>query len=222
MIEPPVSTFYLIRHGETDWNLDGRWQGHSDVPLNAAGQLQALRLARRLAEEGVRFDALYSSDLSRARETAAALGGTLGRELHTAPALREIDLGTWAGKTLADIAAAYPDQWQKLQHNEDFPRGGGESFAAFQARVLGWLESAAEMHSGGKICVVTHGGWIRAALLHALGLTWGERDRIPAIGNGSITILEGAAGRWTVARMNNTPRIQTAGGEEEHLEENEG
>ncbi len=215
-------TVHLIRHGETDWNLDGRWQGHSDVPLNPAGREQALRLARRLAEEGVRFDALYSSDLSRAWETAAAIGAAIGLRPAAAPALREIDLGTWAGKTHADIAAAYPDQWRMLERNEDFPRGGGETFAAFQARVLGWLDGAAERHAGGRICVVTHGGWIRAAALHALGLTWGERDRVPAIGNGSVTILTGAAGRWTVAQMNNTPRVRPAGGEKEQVEENEG
>jgi probable phosphoglycerate mutase len=80
-------TVYLIRHGETDWNLDGRWQGHSDVPLNPAGRQQALLLARRLADEGVRFNALYSSDLSRAWDTAVAIGGALGLRPASAPAL---------------------------------------------------------------------------------------------------------------------------------------
>ncbi len=215
-------TVHLIRHGETDWNSSGRWQGHSDVPLNAAGRAQAARLARRLAEEGACFDALYSSDLSRAWETAAAVGAALGLCPSAAPALREIDLGAWAGKTLADIAAEYPDQWARLQGNEDFPRGGGETFAAFLARVLGWLDRAAERHPGGRICAVTHGGWIRAAALHAFGLTWGERDRIPAIGNGSITILEGGAGRWAVTRMNHIPRTPPGGAEKEPPEENEG
>jgi len=222
MQKPSACTVYLIRHGETDWNLDGRWQGHSDVPLNAAGRAQAARLARRLAEEGVRFDALYSSDLSRAWDTAAVLGGALGLSPAAAPALREIDLGTWAGKTHADIALEFPEEWQRIQNNEDLPRGGGETFAALHARVLEWLNRAAETHTGGRICAVTHGGWVRAAVLHALGLTWGERDRVPAIGNGSITILEGAADRWAVAQMNNTPRIRTAGAEEEQPEENEG
>ena len=222
MQNPSACTVHLVRHGETDWNREGRWQGHSDVPLNPAGREQALRLARRLAEEGLRFDALYSSDLSRAWDTAVAVGGALGLQPRAAPALREIDLGAWAGKTHADIAAEYPDQWRKLHRNEDFPRGGGETFAAFQARVMGWLDGAAERHAGGRICAVTHGGWIRAAALHAFGLTWGERDRIPAIGNGSITILESTAGRWTVAHMNDTPRVRSAGTEKERPEENEG
>jgi broad specificity phosphatase PhoE len=222
MENPPACTVYLIRHGETDWNAAGRWQGHSDVPLNAAGLQQASRLARRLAEEGVRFDALYSSDLSRAWDTAVAISGALGLRPSAAPALREIDLGMWSGKTHADIAATFPDQWSKLQHSEDFPRGGGETFAAFQARVIVWLDRAAELHPGGRIGVVTHGGWIRAAVLHALGLTWGERDPVPAIGNGSITILGGAAGRWSVAQMNDSPRVRSAGTKEEQPEENEG
>jgi broad specificity phosphatase PhoE len=222
MEKPIICTIYLIRHGETEWNREGRWQGHSDVPLNAAGQQQALRLARRLADEGARFDALYSSDLSRAWETAVAVGGALGLRPSASPALREIDLGLWAGKTRADIAREYADEWRKLLHNEDFPRGGGETYANFQARVLEWLNRAAETHAGGKICVVTHGGWIRAAILHALGLTWGERDRVPAIGNGSITILEGDAGRWAVTHMNDTPRTPSTGGEKERVDENEG
>jgi broad specificity phosphatase PhoE len=202
MSQPSTCTVYLIRHGETEWNAIGRWQGHLDVPLSAAGRAQAARLARRLAGEGTRFDALYSSDLSRAWETAIVLGGALGLPPAAAPALREIDLGRWSGKTRAEIAAAYPDEWRLLQRDEDFPRGGGESFAVFRQRVLGWLNRAAENHPGGRICAVTHGGCIRAVLLHALGLTWADRDRIPPLGNGSISVVERAAGGWNAVRMN--------------------
>jgi broad specificity phosphatase PhoE len=222
MEKVPACTVFLIRHGETEWNRGGRWQGHSDVPLSAAGREQASRLARRLAEEGTRFSALYSSDLSRAWDTAVAIGGALGLRPAAAPALREIDLGTWAGKTHAEIAAAHPDQWRMLQRNEDFPRGGGETFAAFQKRVLDWLDSAAEKHSGGRILAVTHGGCIRAVLLYALGLTWTEREKIPSIGNTSITIVERGASGWRIVQINNAQDASKADTGEEQMENSEG
>jgi broad specificity phosphatase PhoE len=208
MEHPSPCTVYLVRHGETEWNCTGRWQGHLDVPLNAAGREQASRLARRLAEDGVRFDALYSSDLRRAWQTAETLGGALGLAPAAAPALREIDLGAWAGKTKDEIARESPAEWLRMHNNEDIPRGGGETFAAFQSRVLDWLNRAAAGHAGGTVCAITHGGCIRAVLLHALGLTWAERDRIPAIENASITVVEHSAGGWRIVRMNDASGVR--------------
>jgi broad specificity phosphatase PhoE len=203
MEKPSACTVFLIRHGETEWNAAGRWQGHADVPLSATGREQAARLARRLAQEGICFDALYSSDLSRARETAEALGGALGLRPVSSPALREIDLGAWSGKTRAEIAAVFPDQWRMLQRDEDFARGGGETFHALQKRAGDWMLRTAEKHPGETILTVTHGGWIRAVLLEALGLTWAGRNRIPPIGNGAVSILEHeAGGDWRIVRMN--------------------
>jgi broad specificity phosphatase PhoE len=196
MKNPSPCTFTLIRHGETEWNRDGRWQGHADVPLSAAGRAQASRLARRLAEEGPRFDALYSSDLARAWETAEILGGALGLRPAAAPALREIDLGVWSGKTHEEIAAAFPEEWRRLKNNEDLSRGGGETFAALQSRVLAWLDRTAQAHSGGRVCAVTHGGCIRSILLQARGWTWAERDQLPPIGNTAVFQVEGTAGVW--------------------------
>ncbi|MBN2085400.1 MAG: histidine phosphatase family protein [Anaerolineales bacterium] len=215
-------TVHLIRHGETDWNRNGRWQGHSDVPLNASGRAQAARLARRLAETGARCDAFYSSDLSRAWQTAEAIRGALGLRPSAAPALREIDLGCWSGKTRAEIEREFPDAWRQMQNEVDIPRGGGETFAAFQARVLTWLNRAAEIHAGKILYAVTHGGCIRAAALHALGLAWAERDKIPAIRNASINALEYAAGRWQVVCLNDTLGIYDDGLSEEPPEKNEG
>jgi broad specificity phosphatase PhoE len=215
-------TVFIVRHGETEWNRCGRWQGHSDVPLSAAGRAQAARLARRLAEEGARFDALYSSDLRRAWETAEAVGGALGLRPAASPALREIDLGRWAGKTRAEIAAAYPGEWKKLEQNEDFARGGGETFAAFQKRVIDWLEHAVEKHPGGRILAVTHGGCIRAAALHVLDLTWADRDRIPAIENGSITVLESTAAGWRIQRINDARGVRDPEAETAQTEKIEG
>jgi alpha-ribazole phosphatase len=83
----------LARHGETEWNRIGRWQGHADPPLNEAGRLQAVELAERLARDGITV--IYASDLRRASETAQVIGERLGLEVHEDPALREIDVGSW-------------------------------------------------------------------------------------------------------------------------------
>jgi broad specificity phosphatase PhoE len=216
------SILYLIRHGETDWNRDGRWQGHRDVPLSAAGRAQAKRLAHRLSKSEPRFDSIFTSDLSRALETARIIGGALGLRPIATPELREINLGAWAGKTREEIARAFPGEWLRMQRNEDIPRGGGETFSSFQQRILGWLDRATEDQERRTICAVTHGGCIRAVLLHTLGLTWAERDQIPPIDNGSITVMERGVGGWKVVRMNDAQGIRDPRAEEDRTEQNEG
>jgi broad specificity phosphatase PhoE len=188
----------LIRHGETEWNRDGRWQGQTDIPLSAAGREQAARLARRLLADGWRFDTLYSSDQGRAWETAVILGGALGRTPAAAPALREINLGAWAGHTKAEIAERHPVEWTRLEAGDDIPRGGGETYAEFQARILEWLIPAIRRHAGQSVAAVTHGGVIRAILLFALNLQWKDRSRIPSIENASVSVLEIQGNRWAI------------------------
>jgi probable phosphoglycerate mutase len=191
----------LIRHGETEWNRSGRWQGHTDVPLSAAGRAQAARLARRLAKEGWRFDALYASDQSRAWETAVILGGALGLSPAAAQALREIDLGDWAGHSVEEIARAFPEAWGRLEAGEDIARGGGETFARFQSRILNWLDPVSRRHAGQTAAIVTHGGVIRAILLHARGLPWKERHQIPSIENASLSVVEKTIDRWRIVSI---------------------
>jgi probable phosphoglycerate mutase len=139
-----VTILYLIRHGETDWNLAGRWQGHADVPLNALGRAQSRRLAARLLAEGARFDAIYSSDLLRAWETAQALEAQLGIAPQPLVDLREIDVGAWSGLTGAEAAARDPDLIARLESGEDVPRGGsGERFVELYQRVVSAAERLA-------------------------------------------------------------------------------
>ena len=120
----------LIRHGETEWNRAGRWQGHADMPLTEIGRAQALALAAKLRELGEPFDAVYSSDLARARDTASAVAAALGVVAIDDPAWREIDVGRWSGSSRDEIRALYADEWQRIAAGEDLPRGGGETFAA--------------------------------------------------------------------------------------------
>ena len=148
-----MTALLLVRHGETDWNADGRLQGHTDRPLSDFGRRQARQLAEELAEE--KLDAIYASDLSRARETAEIVGVRLGLGVVIDPGLREKDWGTWEGLTGVE---------------RDRVEFVGESTGAHQERMLGALRRIAERHSGGRVLVVTHGGSMRRVQTVALGM----------------------------------------------------
>lgn len=156
---------WLVRHGETNWNASGRAQGHEDIPLNANGVLQAQRLAARLA--GQHFDAVVSSDLSRANETARVVASTLAGQplVQPDPRWREQHLGVIQGLTHADTVArgwTYPqtplEAWD-----------GAESRAQLMQRVRAPLAELFEAHVGGRVLVVSHGGTLRAAVQLLIG-----------------------------------------------------
>lgn len=203
------TTVYLIRHGETDWNLSGRWQGHADVPLNELGLRQARLLGRRLAQEGVRFDAIYSSDLARAFQTAWELGAAVKVPVQLLPSLREIDLGAWSGLTHEEIKERFPVELELLRQGQDIPRGGGETMSALRRRVVGAVEAIAGHHGGETLALVTHGGCVRALLSHVDSLTAGDIfKRYPHIGNTSITTLRVAPDAWEVVAVNDMAHLE--------------
>jgi broad specificity phosphatase PhoE len=149
-----VTTLLLVRHGETDWNADGRLQGHTDRPLSDYGRRQAQRLAEEL--EGEQLEAIYSSDLSRARETAEIVGERLALPVELDPDLREKDWGNWEG-----LNAVERDRVEFV----------GESTEAHQERMLGALRRIAERHPGDRrVLVFTHGGSIRRVQAAAMGM----------------------------------------------------
>ena len=139
-----MTTLLHVRHGETDWNAEGRLQGHTDRPLNEHGRRQANELAERLADEGA--DALYASDLARARETAEILGARLGLPVLIDADLREKNWGNWEGLT--------GDERIHVEFE-------GESTADHRERVLRAIERIAARHPGKRVVVVTHGGSLR-------------------------------------------------------------
>jgi probable phosphoglycerate mutase len=152
-----VTELLFIRHGETDWNRQQRFQGQIDVPLNAAGQAQARRLAERLGPDP--HDAFFTSDLSRARETAAALAARWQLVPVPVPGLREQAFGVLEGLDVPTIKARHPDLWQRwLEHRADFALPGGESLRQFHARVLASVRDLATATAGQRVAVVTHGG----------------------------------------------------------------
>ena len=152
-----MTTLILARHGETDWNRDGIWQGHGDPPLNDVGRKQATQLAVRLVD--VDIDALYSSDLRRAYETAEIIAQAKGLEITADADLREIDVGSWSGLTTEEIATRFPGM---TSHD-------GESREVFDARAVGALHRIADASEGHQVLVVTHGGVVRALQRHIFG-----------------------------------------------------
>ncbi len=165
-----VTRLLFIRHGETDWNRQQRFQGQIDVPLNRTGQLQAERLGQRLAAES--FDLLVSSDLTRAQQTAAPLARAWGVQPLLAPGLREQRFGAWEGLDVPTIKAQHAALWPHwLQHEGDFCLpGGGESLRQFHARVLAAVQQLVAQHTGRRLVLVTHGGVLDMLWRHAQGL----------------------------------------------------
>ncbi len=147
----------LVRHGQTDWNVQGRYQGQADPPLNARGWVQALRLAYDLPRAHPRVDALYSSPLLRARQTALPLAARLGLRPRFLPALMEIHLGVWQGLLVRDIRARYPRlfvRWEDDPWGTEIP--GGELLAEVQARVYAALDRIRAWHPHQTVAVVSH------------------------------------------------------------------
>lgn len=153
-----ATRFCIVRHGETAWNAEQRLQGHLDVPLNNIGQAQAAATANALASEG--FDAVYASDLSRACDTAKALGDRIGRRVEQIAALRERHYGLFQGLTYDEAKACHPDEHRRFMAREPgfaFP-GGGESLLDFRQRISLALTQIASRHADEHVLVVTHGG----------------------------------------------------------------
>lgn len=194
-----MTELIVIRHGETDWNRQHRFQGQIDVPLNALGAQQAERLAERLADEA--FDVLVASDLQRARATAAAVGARHGRAVQPAPLWREQAFGVLEGLEVTTIRREHRALWDRwVQHEADFALpGGGESNRAFFDRIMQAVAATVAAHAGARIVVVTHGGVLdmlwRAA--HALPLYGARTCEIP---NTGINRLRHADGRLTIVQ----------------------
>ena len=147
-----------IRHGETAWNVDTRIQGQLDIPLNETGRWQAQRLARALAARGP-VDAIYTSDLLRAWETAQAISTSTGAPLVTHEGLRERGFGVFQGKTFVEIEARLPEdalRWRK--RDPHWAPEGGESLTTMRERVQETLNTLAARHPGEQIVLVAHGG----------------------------------------------------------------
>jgi probable phosphoglycerate mutase len=188
-----VTELLFIRHGETDWNRQQRFQGQLDVPLNELGHAQARRLAARLAAE--KPDAFFSSDLQRALQTAAPLAVHWTLQPTPLTGLREQRFGMLEGLDVPTIQQQHPDLWQRwLEHHGDYALPeGGESLRQFHARVLAAVRQLAEQCVGLRVAVVTHGGVLDMLWRTAHGLPLdGLRDcDIPNTGINRLRWVKG-------------------------------
>lgn len=180
-----MTRLLLVRHAQTAWNVAHRYQGQVDIPLDACGHRQAARLAERLAREVI--DAVYTSDLARTRQTAAPLLAQCDLEARRDGRLRELNYGAWEGLTVDEILARYPEQWRiyRTEGKRDIIQDG-ESLADGSARIAAVFDEIVADHAGETVLVVSHGGTLRIALCHLLGLPT-EREHIFHFDNTSIS-----------------------------------
>jgi broad specificity phosphatase PhoE len=184
----------LARHGETVFNLEGRWQGQADSPLNERGLAQARQLGRALADDSLA--AVYSSDLGRAMQTAQEVAAPHGLELKADIRLREIDVGNWTGKTRTEIEAAFPGSlhsWSTAPASVRLP-GSGETMLEAQARALAFFSKQMPQHVDQTIVVISHGALTQLILVNAMGGTLADLWLKERIDNCQISRLE-----WTAA-----------------------
>ena len=172
-----ITIFYIARHGQTEWNLEGRIQGHTDIPLNSAGRREAVLLREEFEE--ISFDVCYASDLQRAAETARLLRPDA--LLQTDKRLRERNFGSYEGGLFSAIAGE---------------REGTESDAAMVLRIFSFLEEMVATHQGKKILAVSHGGLMRVLLGRLLSIPSGSKEI--SIKNTAFLQLLHVAGKWNI------------------------
>jgi broad specificity phosphatase PhoE len=187
---------YLIRHGETDWNLARRIQGHSDVALNEAGLRQARQVAARF--RGKTIHAVYSSDLSRALQTARQIAESAGASVSALNTLRERCYGQWEGLTYEEIR-------ERFEHQDEMTCGI-ETFEGMQQRAVTTLTELAAGHPGEEIVVVSHGGFINCFLHY---VTNGEQGTgVTRIDNTAVNVFRYTGQRWEVLQVNDTDHLK--------------
>jgi probable phosphoglycerate mutase len=193
----------VVRHGRSEWNASGRFQGQQESELDDVGRAQALASAEVLSR--VAPSLVLSSTSRRAVDTAEAIGRAAGVRAEADPDLREIALGGWEGLTRAEIEVAFPDEFDAWQAGRDVRRGGGETYAECGARAWACLEPRLS-DDGGPVVVVTHGGTARGLLSVLLGIRLEPHWPFEALRNAHWATLDRDATRgWRLAEYNVGP-----------------
>jgi 2,3-bisphosphoglycerate-dependent phosphoglycerate mutase len=199
----------VVRHGETDWNVEQRIQGQLDIPLNAHGRWQAGQLALALADEGLA--AIYSSDLQRAAATAAAIGERAGLPAVHDVGLRERAFGHFEGVTFREIGERWPEAQRRWRAREPaFAPGDGETLIDFQARVVQTALKLAAQHAGEAIALVAHGGVLDCLYRTATNIAL-DAPRTWQLGNATVNRLLFAGGRITLVGWNDARHLEGGG-----------
>jgi broad specificity phosphatase PhoE len=201
-----TTTILLIRHGQTDWNVARRWQGHWDEPLNRLGLAQAHALARRLATWPIR--AIYSSDLARAAQTADILGRALDLEPIYDAAWRERHVGDFQGLTSEEAQAQFPHIWAEMARGIVNPPNG-EHVLELHTRVTAAFERLVTGHEGQVIAVISHGGALGSVISHVLGIPPGKYGRFSLRGNTGLSIVEAGSHGPRLVLLNDTCHLDS-------------
>lgn len=205
-----ATEFWVVRHGESTWNVAGRYQGQADVPLSEVGVLQASTLAERLT--GQRFDAVYSSDLLRASQTAGIVAERLAGNpaVHLDPGLREINVGSLSGLVIGDIKTQFPEYLQQLAADPwRTRRPGGESMEDLFTRCAAAFHGIRSAHPGQRVLVFTHGGVVRVAVGLALGGVPANAWARLSVNNTSMTRVLLDAQSGTLLGFNDDAHLET-------------
>lgn len=183
-----ATTLMIIRHGETEWNRDLRFQGHGDSPLTEIGRTQAQALARRLA--GAPIDRLISSDLGRARETAGYLAAATGLDVHTDARLRERHYGPFEGLTIAEIETSHPEVYDRFQTDDpEYVLPGGESQRQHYQRNVDFLEAYVKNRPGTTAALVAHGGVLDSVFRFLANMPL-DQPRCYLVPNTGLTVVK--------------------------------
>lgn len=196
----------LVRHGETDSNLNGEWQGQQEGALSTEGHSQA----RRLGDLKLPVNAVYSSPLGRARDTAKQVADRISKDVQLVTDVQEMHFGVWEGMRPAEIAEQFPDDWVALRDlDEDRPRGyTGETFSIVQKRVTAAIDSLAQNHVGETVAVVSHGGASRAFALGIMGFGYPERQHLSILGNTAYARVMYTPRGTQLASWNSAPHLR--------------
>ena len=210
---PPHSTpqptrLCIVRHGETAWNAEHRVQGQLDVPLNAIGLAQELAASRVLAQE--KFDAIYSSDLQRARQTAAPAAELLSLDVIVDEALRERHYGIFERLTYAEVKVKFPEDYARFAARDpDYAFRTGESLKEFSARSIAVISRIAKQNAGRNVLVFTHGGVLDKLYRHVTGLPLSaERDF--GIPNAGLNRVEITPAGWQIRAWADVAHLDSA------------
>lgn len=201
-----MTKIILVRHGQTEWNILGKYQGHSDIDLSTLGVEQANLLAQRLANQ--KIDAIYASDLKRAFKTAEGIANTHQLPVHIIPELREISFGDWEGLDYNTINLKWPGEVERFFKNVDsvvIPNG--EKFCEVEERACNVVQKIIEQHPDQTILIVSHGGTIRTLLAHALHIplkyVWNIRQD-----NTAVNILKYFDNQVVIELLNDTHHLK--------------
>lgn len=198
----------IVRHGETAWNAEHRVQGQLDVPLNAIGQAQALAAAKILSRE--KFDAIYSSDLSRARQTAQPVANFLAKEILLEKDLRERHYGIFERLTYAEVKVRYPEDYARFEAREpEYAFRTGESLRDFSARSIAVMAKIVNQNKDRNILVFTHGGVLDKLYRFVTGLPI-SAPREFGIPNAGLNRIEVTPAGWRIRAWAETAHLERA------------